>query len=166
MTAVEPVPEPKNADPSALWPSREYALQLARLREAVGSTIYLVEVASTDTRLSVSNLGKPHQLLGVLPFPRPDPARGLAPHFLLLDDGRGINLGRVVRISLGRPFAPLPEQVLYLDRALECRLLSRDRRLSREFITRQARLALGQLLGHPERPALGGPGEVGSADEG
>ena len=32
-------------------------------------------------------------------FPRPDPVRGLAPHLILLDDGRGVNLGRI----LGQP---------------------------------------------------------------
>lgn len=95
----------------------------------------------------------------------PDPARGLAPHLILLDDGRGINLGRLVRVSLDRAFGPSPAQVLYQDRTLQNQLLSGRRRLSRRFIARTSRLVLGQLLGKTGLPALEGPFSEGPEDE-
>ena len=103
--------------------------------------------------------GTPFELLGVIDFPRPDPTRGLAPHLLLLDDGRGLNLGRIARVSR-RPFAPAPADLLYLDHAAAQNLLFAERRLSREFLTQRARVALGECLGYssPElAPGINGP---------
>jgi hypothetical protein len=140
--------------PAELWPSMAYTRQLARLRAAVGQTVYLVEVASTDTHLGIRQTGQAYTLLDVLDFPRPDPARGLAPHLVLLDDGRGVNLGRILRISLGRAFDPSPSQLVYEDEPLRAQLLLRDRTLSREFITQRSRLLLGRMLGRDEPPAL------------
>jgi hypothetical protein len=144
-------------DRGTLWPSAGYARQVQRLRAAIGADVYLVELLASDTHLAVRQTGTPHVLLDVLDFPRPDPARGLAPHLILLDDGRGINLGRLVRVSLDRAFGPSPAQILYQDRVLQKRLLSGRRRLSRRFITRSSRLALGQLLGKTGLSALEGP---------
>jgi hypothetical protein len=141
----------------ALWPSATYARQVSRLRAAIGANVYLVEVLASETHLAVRQTSTPHVLLDVLEFPRPDPARGLAPHLILLDDGRGINLGRLVRISVGQAFGPAPAQVLYQDRVLQERLLLGRRRLSHEFIARSSRLALGRLLGKTNLAALEGP---------
>jgi hypothetical protein len=138
-----------------LWPSEDYLRQVRTLRAAIGRTVYLVELAATPISLGIRQTGQPHVLLDVLEFPRPDPARGLAPHMVVLDDGRGINLGQLVRISLDRPFDPAAEQVAYLDQDLQQRLLLQERRLSREFITRHARLLLGQVLGKAAPPGLG-----------
>jgi hypothetical protein len=119
---------------AGLWPSADYHGQVERLRAAVGETIYLAELRDTETQL------------GVLDFPRPDPVRGLAPHLVLLDDGRGVNLGRIARISR-RPFQPAADEVLYLDHAADRTLLFADRRLSKHFIAERAHAALGQVLG-------------------
>lgn len=132
---------------AALWPSADYHRQLRRLRGAIGETIYLAELCETDVQLGVRLTDRPYQLLGLVDFPRPDPARGLAPHLILLDDGRGVNLGRIARISR-RPFRPDASDLLYLDRATHRDLLFADRRLSKAFIGERAQAALGQVLGH------------------
>lgn len=152
-------------DQGTLWPSAVYNRHVKRLRAAIGQNIYLVELLASDTHLAVRQTGTPYVLLDVLDFPRPDPARGLAPHLILLDDGRGINLGRLVRISLDRAFGPSPKQILYQDRALQKRLLLGKRRLSRRFIARSSRLALGQLLGKTGLPEVEGPFLEGPKDE-
>ncbi|WP_200254328.1 hypothetical protein, partial [Thiococcus pfennigii] len=129
-----------------LWPSPGYHRQVERLRAAVGETIYLVELIESAIQLGVHIGATPHELLGVIDFPRPDPSRGLAPHLLLLDDGRGVNLGRIARVSR-RPFDPAPTDLLYLDRAAHEHLLFAQRRLSPAFIAERTRLALGACLG-------------------
>jgi len=136
-----------------LWPSADYHRQLERLRGAIGETVYLAELRETDVQLGVRLTDRPYQLLGLVDFPRPDPVRGLAPHLILLDDGRGVNLGRIARISR-RPFQPDASDLLYLDRAAHRDLLFADRRLSEAFITERAQAALGHVLGHDgSRPA-------------
>ncbi len=136
----------ENQHDADLWPSPAYHQQVERLRAAVGETIYLVELIESPVQLGVHLSGQPYELLGVIDFPRPDPARGLAPHLLLLDDGRGVNLGRIARVSR-RPFAPEPADLLYLDRAAEQNLLFAGRRLSPGFLAQRSRAALGECLG-------------------
>ncbi|AHE99624.1 hypothetical protein [Thioalkalivibrio paradoxus] len=151
--------------PGELWPSAAYARQLERLRAAVGQTVYLVELDASDTQLAVRQTGRGQVLLDVLDFPRPDPVRGLAPHFVLLDDGRGINLGRILRISLGRAFDPSPAQLVYLDEPMQRRLLLGERKLSKAFIADRSRQLLGHLLGRDAPRSLEAPGEEpGEAD--
>ena len=145
----------------ALWPSADYDAQVQRLRAAVGETVYLAELHDTETQLGAQVTDRAYALLGVIDFPRPDPARGLAPHLILLDDGRGVNLGRIARISR-RPFQPAAEDVLYLDRAAHRTLLFADRRLSNAFIARRAHAALGQVLGYSEQSA---PRRLGGSTE-
>ncbi|MFB1490254.1 MULTISPECIES: hypothetical protein [unclassified Thiocapsa] len=137
----------RSDDDDRLWPSGDYARQVERLREAVGGTVYLVELEPTEIQLGIRQTGQPFILLDVLEFPRPDPARGLAPHLILLDDGRGVNLGRIARISLERPFSPTPEQILYQDRRATRELLFAERRLSPALIAERSKQLLGQVLG-------------------
>lgn len=136
-----------------LWPSPEYAEQVERLRAAVGETVYLAEIEATEVHLGVRLTDKPYVLLGVVDFPRPDPSRGLAPHLILLDDGRGVNLGRIARISCDRPFGPEPAQVLFQDRRSVQALLTRERQLSTELIAQRSRQLLGEILGAPAAQA-------------
>ena len=150
--AVQRMSAPDRQHPGQLWPSADYQLQVERLRSAVGRTVYLVEVAASPITLGVRQTGEPHILLDVIDFARPDPARGLAPHMIVLDDGRGINLGQLVRVSVDRAYGPSADQTLYLDRELQQQLLLRKRRLSRAFIARHARLLLGHVLGQTEPP--------------
>jgi hypothetical protein len=129
-----------------LWPAADYHRQVEDLRSAVGERIYVAELRDTETQLGVHLSDRAYELLGVIDFPRPDPQRGLAPHLVLLDDGRGLNLGRIARISR-RPFQPAADDVLYLDREADQTLLFADRRLSKRFIAERAQAALGQVLG-------------------
>lgn len=139
------------ADTPALWPSPDYDRQVERLRGAVGERVYLVEARVDDLHLSARFSGRSYELLDVIDFPRPDPVRRLYPHLLLLDDGRGINLGRLLRVSLERPYAPAPEFRLFEDRALLARTLAGQRRLSAAQIRRTARRQLAAFARAPRR---------------
>ena len=112
---LDPVGDPLDASEGHLWPSPDYARQLEALRAAVGETVFIAELELTDVQLSARLTDKPYVLLGVVDFPRPDPARGLTPHLVVLDDGRGVNLGRIARITRSRAFNPAPADVLYRD---------------------------------------------------
>lgn len=132
-----------------LWPSPDYSHQVERLKAAVGETVYLAEIDATEVQLGVRITGKPYVLLGVVDFPRPDPVRGLAPHLILLDDGRGVNLGRILRLSVGHAFAPAPGEVLFQDRAASRTLLFGERRLTPALIAERSKALLGEVLGQP-----------------
>jgi hypothetical protein len=153
------VPTTVEADPDdavgGLWPSPDYARQVERLRSAVGETIFIAELADTEVQLGVRLTDHPYVLLGVVEFPRPDPIKGLAPHLVLLDDGRGVNLGRIARISTGRAFGPAPAEILFQDRAALQTLLFQERQLSKAFIAARSKQVLGQLLG--DTAASAGP---------
>lgn len=152
MTATAPPDDDPAGAGADLWPSADYQAQVERLRAAVGEIIYIAELRDTETQLGVQITSHPFELLAVLDFPRPDPARGLAPHLVLLDDGRGVNLGRIARISR-RPFQPGADEVLYLDREAHRTLLFADRRLSKAFLRERAHVVLGQVLGYDAPPA-------------
>lgn len=143
---------------TTLWPDEAYRTQLERLRNAIGSTVYIAEVDFTPVQLGISISGTAYILLDVLPFPRPDPSRGLAPHFLLLDDGRGVNLGRIARVSY-TPFAPQAADIVYQDAVLTDTLLFAPRRLSKALIAQRSQQMLAQLLGKPMPPLLEPPHE-------
>ena len=156
MNDRSPPPEsaPPGPDDAAgqLWPSPDYHRQVERLRAAVGEIIYLVELTATEVQLGIRLTGQPYCLLGVIDFPRPDPAKGLAAHLILLDDGRGLNLGRIARITCNRPFSPAPSDILFQDERAVQDLLFRDRQLSAGFIAQRSRALLGELLGADNMP--------------
>ncbi len=138
-----------------LWPSPEYTRQVERLRAAVGETVYLVELEATQVQLGIHVNDRPYTLLGLVDFPRPDPIKGLAPHLVLLDDGRGVNLGRIGRITTGRPFSPAPADILFQDRVALQILLFRERQLSKALIAQRTKQLLGEVLGVAVPPAGG-----------
>ena len=108
-----------------LWPGSEYHAQVARLQAHIGQPVYLVELVLREIHLAIHYEGRAHTLLDVLPFPQPDASRRLYPHLLLLDDGRGINLGRLVRVSRERAFLPTADELLFEDNQ-STRLLRRE----------------------------------------
>ncbi|MEJ2653775.1 MAG: hypothetical protein P8Z69_00405 [Acidihalobacter sp.] len=142
--------EPTAASGPALWPSDEYDEQLSRLRSAVGQSVYLVEARFDAQHVSARMSGTPYELLAIIDFPRPDPAHHLYPHMLLLDDGRGVNLGRILRVSRDRPYAPSAETCLFENRALRSRILPSRRRLSVTLIRHIAKHQLGELIAAPQ----------------
>ena len=131
----------------SLWPSAEYDEQIVQLRRNIGKPIYLVELKVTDINLAVIMLGKALVLLDVVAFPAPDPERRLYPHMLLLNDGRGLNLGRVARITTGRAFDPDPEDILFQEQQLLKNLLFHERRLSDESVSQVSKRQLARILG-------------------
>ncbi|MFW6258783.1 MAG: hypothetical protein ACOC26_04750 [Halochromatium sp.] len=151
-----------------LWPPADYQAQVERLRAAIGERIYLAELRETEVQLGVQLTDRAYELLDVIDFPRPDPARGLTPHLILLDDGRGLNLGRIARISR-RPFQPTADELLYLDRAADQNLLFAARRLSPRFIAERAQALLGQVLGRstplPQSRLESAPAPASSASD-
>lgn len=140
---------------TAVWPSRSYARQIAALQRRIGQPIYIVELTFNGLAVGAVFHGEPRVLLDVVTFPRPDPSNHLYPHLLVLDDGRGINLGRIARVTVNRAFAPDKTDVLYGNRALQHRFLYRAQRLTPRHIARIARQQLRTLLGRPMDKRLG-----------
>ena len=131
----------------SLWPSDKYDNQITQLRRNIGKPIYIVELKITDINLAVVMQGRAVILLDVIAFPAPDPEKRLYPHMLLLNNGRGLNLGRVARITTGCPFDPPPEDILFQEHQLLTRLLFQERRLSDETVSRVSKLQLARILG-------------------
>lgn len=140
---------------SLLWPSSEYDRQVDRLRSAIGRLVYIVEGRFDPPSPSVIANGQCYELLDLIDFKRPNPARRIYPHVLLLDDGRGLNLGHVLRVSIDSAFSPTAEQCLFEDKKLTQVLLFRERRLNRQYIRDVSHAQLAGLLGHSvSKPTL------------
>ncbi len=148
-----PAAAPGSPPLASLWPSAEYDRQLERLRAAVGRPVYLVEVSVSEIQMTVRLGNRPATLLQVLDFPAADPAKRLYPHMIVLDDGRGLNLGWIARISIGQAFEPGPDQIVFQQTRLLQQLLFRERQLSAGRIAETARRQLAALLGR-SAPAL------------
>ena len=131
----------------SLWPSDEYDEQVRHLRRNTGKPIYIVEIKISDINLAVTMQGRAVILLDVIAFPAPDPEQRLYPHMLLLNDGRGLNLGRVARITTGRAFDPSPKDILFQEHRLLKSLLFHERRLSDESVARVSNSQLARVLG-------------------
>jgi len=125
----------------SLWPSDEYDNQITQLRRNIGKPIYIVEIKITDINLAVVMQGRAVILLDVITL------RRLYPHMLLLNDGRGLNLGRVARITIGRAFDPEPDDILFQEQQLLKNLLFNERRLSDESVARVSKSQLARVLG-------------------
>ncbi len=138
----------------SLWPSAEYQQQLAVLRNSLGETVYLVVLNRSDIHLSVTLENRPVRLLDIIDFPAPDPALQRYPHMLILDDGRGVNLGQVLRVAKGQAFAPDETQILFQQHTLIRQLLYQERRLSEKTIAETSRHLLAALLGAKQAPSL------------
>lgn len=142
-------------DDGGLWPPAGYSSQIEALKAAVGKKIYLVELKPGPTNLGIRLADTAYELLEVISFPRPDPSKGIAPHLILLDDGRGINLGRIARITLNTPFSPQASDILYQDAFLMQNLLLRERTLSKASIANKSKILLGRILGKTNKSVKG-----------
>jgi hypothetical protein len=138
-----------------LWPSAGYNQQIERLKDAIGRQIYLVELKPEALNMGIRFSDTPFELIDVVDFPKPDPTKGIAPHVILLGDGRGINLGRIARITIETPYSPPAENILYQESFLMNSLLLRERRLSQASIAERSKLLLGRLLGKSVERRLG-----------
>ncbi len=132
---------------SGLWPSPAYAKQVKRLKDSIGSKIYIVELKPSAFDIGIRMSDTAHELIDVIDFPRPDPSKGIAPHIIILDNGCGINLGRIARISVETPFNPPAADILYQDSVLLEHFLFRERRLSKESVAAISKTLLAKVLG-------------------
>ena len=130
-----------------LWPSDEYDDQIRLLRQHISRPIYIVELKLTDINVAVILQGRATILLDVIDFPAPDPEQRIYPHMLLLSDGRGLNLGRVARVTTGRAFDPDPQDIIFQEQKLLKDLLFHERRLSDKSISQVSKNNLIRLLG-------------------
>lgn len=137
-----------------LWPGENYHQQVEKLRQHIGKNIYLCELKITDINAAVHHTDREYRLLAIIDFPQPDPKTNLYPHNILLDDGRGINLGRIASISIGQAFSPAPENVLYQDKKLINNLLPGKQRVSTKSIQQTSRRLLANILAHSRRPGI------------
>jgi hypothetical protein len=130
-----------------LWPTHDYYQQVEQLRAAVGQALYVVEIHSTAINAGVAFSGTALTLLGIADYPQPDPYRQLCPHLLILDDGRGVNLGRVARISRHTAYMPQQADVLFTNHEFMQNVLLAPRTLSRESAAATSHALLAQLFG-------------------
>lgn len=134
-------------DATQLWPPADYHQQVAQLRLAVGEPIFLAELRDTAINAGVKFSDQALTLLDIIDYPQPDPYRQLCPHMLILDDGRGVNLGRVVRVSRKQAFGPAEEDILFRNASFIDEVLLAPRVLSRESIANTSRELLSRMLG-------------------
>lgn len=130
-----------------IWPPKAYEQQLERLRKMIGQSVFVVELNATDINAGVKFTDKALTLLAVIDYPQPDPYRQLCPHMLILDDGRGINLGRVARVSVGSAFQPSVEQMLYVNYDYVQAVLEAPRSLSRAKLSATSTALLASVFG-------------------
>lgn len=141
-----------------VWPSVAYYQQVETLRGMVGQPVYVVEINSGEVNAGVHFPGMPLLLLAVIDFPKPDPYRQLCPHLLVLEDGRGVNLGRVARVTRNSAFTPVVDDVLFMNREFVEGVLLAPRTLSRESVAATTRAVLGRMLGKaPDEGLLNAP---------
>ncbi|MFM2318645.1 MAG: hypothetical protein RLZZ215_1266 [Pseudomonadota bacterium] len=129
-----------------LWPSPQYFRYLERLKQAIGSPVFIAEINITAINLGVKLSDTPLTLLAIVDFPKPDPQKQLYPHLLIFEDGRGINLGHLARISL-RAFNPAPDDLLYVNHPFNQEVLFAPRTLSRESIRATSTALLAEIFG-------------------
>lgn len=129
-----------------LWPSPDYFQFLERLKNSIGLPVYVAEINMTAINLGVKLSSTPLTLLAIVDFPQPDPYKQLCPHMLIFDDGRGINLGHIARISL-QAFNPEPRHLLYSNRSFNQEVLFAPRTLSRESIRATSTALLAEVFG-------------------
>ncbi len=134
-------------DAQHLWPSPAYYQYVEQLRLAVGQPLYVVEINSTEINAGVKFTDQPVTLLAIVDFPRPDPYRQLCPHMLILEDGRGLNLGRIARITRHSAFAPKPADILFVNAEFVQNVLMAPRSLSRESVAATSNALMAQLFG-------------------
>ncbi len=130
-----------------LWPSADYYQQVEYLRSLIGQAIYVVEINETEINAGVKFPAKPLTLLAIVDYPQPDPYRQLCPHLVVLDDGRGVNLGRIARITQHSAFTPNANDILYVNQSFVQEVLFAPRTLSRESVRATSSALLAQMFG-------------------
>lgn len=133
--------------PENIWPNSDYYRQVEQLRSMIGKPLYIVEINTTEINAGVHFPGHPLRLLAIVDFPEPDPHTQLCPHLLVLEDGRGINLGRIARIASDSAYTSEPGKVLFTNHEFVQNVLFAPRTLSRESAAEVTRAALSRIFG-------------------
>lgn len=129
-----------------LWPPNSYFEQLKNLYKMLDKPVYIIPLHQNKNSLTFSITGKAIVLVAIIDYPNPDPENHMYPHMLVFNDGTGINLGRLLQVSINRPFNPGKEDIIYKDKKLQKSLMFRKRQLNEESIRLTSKIALGELL--------------------
>lgn len=139
-----------------LWPDEQYFANLEKLRQLIGQKIFLIEAVVTDINAGIHHTGQAYTLLSIVDYPQPDPKTGLLPHNIILDDGRGINLGRIIQISTESAFTPAEKNIIYENRDLLNNLWPHAS-LDKHLLAQTSKALLGDILGKTDAVATGHP---------
>ena len=148
-----------------LWPKADYYQQVEHLRQLIGQPLYIVEINSTDINAGVRFTDKALTLLAIADYPQPDPYCQLCPHLLIVNDGRGINLGRIARITINTPFVANADDIVFINQDFVDNVLLAPRTLSKAFIRQTSQLLLAQLFGNVPDKLLVAPSSQESSSD-
>ena len=139
-----------------LWPPNSYYKQLKNLYKMLNKPVYIIPLQQNQNSLTFSISGQAIILVAIVDYPAPDPEHHFFPHMLVFNDGTGINLGRILRVTINHPFNPGKEDIIYEDKKVQNSLMFRERQLNEEFIHLTSRIALRELLNisHDHNKAL------------
>ena len=129
-----------------LWPPDSYFQQLKNLYKMLDKPVYIIPLHQNQNSLTFSITGKAIVLVAIINYPKPDPENHIYPHMLVFNDGIGINLGRILRVSINHPFNPGKEDIIYEDKKMQNSLMFRERQLNEESIRLASRAGLSELL--------------------
>lgn len=132
-----------------IWPQANYSEQIKQLKKNIGRKIFIMEAKFSGMHITPIQDAQPYELLAIVPFPKADPTQHLLPHLLVLDDGRGINLGRIIRITIESAYTMASEQTLFNNLSLKKMLIHEKRSLSKYSIHNTSKKELANLLGYP-----------------
>ena len=130
-----------------LWPTEKYYQQLEQLHKIVNQAVYIIPLHQSQTSLTFSISSKPVNLIAIVDYPLPDPENHIYPHMLIFDDGMGLNLGRILQVSINTAFNPDKEDIIYCDNKMQQTLMFSERRLNKESIRLASQYGLAEVLG-------------------
>lgn len=131
---------------NTLWPDENYDAKLEKLQQLIGHKIFLIEAVVTDINAGIHHTGQAYTLLSIVDYPQPDPKTGLLPHVIILDDGRGINLGRIIQISIESAFTEAERNIIYKNDTLLNNLLPHYNPLDKKSLTQISKALLANIL--------------------
>jgi len=137
----------KTKSDGQLWPTENYYQQLEQLHKNLNQSVYIIPLHQSQTSLTFSMSSKPLILIAIVDYPLPDPENHIYPHILVFDDGTGLNLGRILQVSINRPFNPVKEDIIYSDNKMHQTLMFGERRLNEQSIRIASKYGLGDVLG-------------------
>lgn len=135
---------------NSLWPDEKYDAKLEKLQRLIGREIFLIEAVVTEINAGIHHTGHAYTLLSIVDYPQPDPKTGLLPHNIILDDGRGINLGRIIQISIESAFTESEKNIIYRNDNLLDNLLPHYNSLDKKTLTQISKALLANILGETE----------------